>query len=208
MTELAIIIVLSYLIGSIPTSVIAGKLFKGIDIRKHGSGNAGATNVVRVMGWKIGVGVLLLDMAKGFVATYYFSQIGMDSVPLDHSIVQLIAGFTAVFGHIWSVFVKFKGGKGVATAGGMAYGLAPLTISLSLVVFLIFVIPTRYVSLGSIMAAVSFSTIMVVRKFGMGHDIPMPIIYFAFFATALFLYTHRTNIKRLLNGTENKFKKS
>ncbi len=208
MISLILILFLSYLIGSIPTSIIAGRIIKGIDIREHGSGNAGATNVFRVMGWKAGLLVLLLDMAKGFVATFYISKIGLDALPLDFSIVQILAGLTAVFGHIWTIFARFKGGKGVATAGGMLLGLAPLTVALCLLICIIVVALTRYVSLGSIIAATSLSVIMIIRKFGMGHDIAQPLLYFSFFVSLLIIYTHRTNIHRLIHGEENKFTRS
>jgi len=208
MISMTLILLLCYLIGSIPNSIIAGRLLGGIDIREHGSGNAGATNVYRVMGWKVAIGVLLLDMAKGFIATYYIARIGAGTVPVDYSLLQILAGLTAVFGHIWTIFAKFKGGKGVATAGGMLLGLAPVTVLICLAVFVIVVWISRYVSLGSISAAAALSAITLIRKFGLHHDVPAPLLYFTIFATVLILYTHRTNIKRLLNGTENKFRKS
>jgi len=207
MVSLLLILVACYLIGSIPTSIIAGKLLKGIDIREHGSGNAGATNAVRVLGWRIGVGVLLFDMAKGFVAAYYISRIGADNIPLDFSVIQIISGLTAVLGHIWTLFARFRGGKGVATAAGMLFALAPVTILISLAVFGIVAGTTRYISLGSISAAVALSVVMFIRKYGLEQDVATPLLVFSLLVTLLILFTHRSNIKRLVHGAESKFRK-
>jgi len=205
MLSIFIILILGYLTGSIPTSIIAGKLLGGIDIRKHGSGNPGATNVFRVLGWKAGVVVGLLDLAKGFIATVYISRIAFGEIPVSESLVQILAGLAAVCGHVWSVFAGFRGGKGVLTAAGMFFGLAPGTTFACIMVFCIAAFPTRYVSLGSISAAVTLAVIMSVRKFIMHHEIEMPLLIFTLIISLLIIYTHRSNIKRLINGTENKF---
>ena len=119
---LAAIILLSYLIGSIPTSIIVSKAAKGIDIREYGSGNAGGTNVMRVLGWKYGISVILLDAFKGVLAVIVVARLHYGSIPFqnatpfdDFTLIQIIAGFSAVIGHIWTVFAGFKGGKGIAT---------------------------------------------------------------------------------------------
>ena len=138
MISVLIIVIISYLIGSIPTSLITGKVLRGIDIREHGSGNAGATNVFRVLGWKPGVFVLLLDGFKGFAATYWVSQLSFGPNAVAPEILQIIAGCTTIIGHIWTVFARFRGGKGVGTAAGMLIALYPLAFLICIAVFGIF----------------------------------------------------------------------
>lgn len=208
-------IVLSYLIGSIPTSIIAGKLLRGkdYDIRKDekGSGNAGATNVFRLLGWKTGVTVLLIDMLKGLLPTVWVAKLGAQT-GLDWEAVnfQILAGLSAVFGHIWTIFAGFKGGKGVGTGAGMVIGLAPLAVLICLGVFVLTVALSRFVSLGSILASLTLPVVLFLQGFVMGGKVPMPLLIFSLFIPALIIYTHRTNLRRLLNGTENKiqFRKS
>jgi len=205
MISVPVVIVLSYLIGSIPTSLITGKILRGIDIREHGSGNAGATNVFRVLGWKPGVFVLLFDGFKGFAATYWISQIAFDPNSLPAEIMQIIAGCSAIIGHIWSVFARLRGGKGVGTAAGMLIALYPLAFLFCIVVFVIVVFSTRYVSVGSMSAALTLPLVLALFRYGLYKDIPDALFIFSFFAAGLIIFTHRTNVKRLINGTENKF---
>ncbi len=202
MLSLITIIVLSYLAGSIPTSIVCSKLFKGIDIRDHGSGNAGGTNAIRVLGWKIGVFVMLIDVGKGVLATLFISQIRIDPVDLSTNIVQIIAGMSAIFGHIWTVFASFKGGKGVGTAAGMLFALYPIAGVVCLVIFFLVLLTTRYVSLSSMSAAVAFPIIVLLFKNWRGYS--GELIYFAVFIAVLIVFTHRSNIKRLLKGEESK----
>lgn len=215
MENLAIVVLFSYIIGSIPTSIIATRLADAGDIRKFGSGNAGGTNVLRMLGWKIGVAVILFDLFKGVIATYYVPQIFWDPATLpfdnntpfqDFTVVQIICGIAAVFGHIWTLFARFKGGKGVATGAGMVLGLAPVEFVVAIVVFAAVFIAWRYVSLGSILAAAAIPVTMVVRENIFKVDIPgyHTLVYFAVAVSLLITYTHRENIKRLLAGTENK----
>ncbi|MCK9410309.1 MAG: glycerol-3-phosphate 1-O-acyltransferase PlsY [Bacteriovoracaceae bacterium] len=215
MENLAIVILLSYIIGSIPTSIIATKLADAGDIRKFGSGNAGGTNVLRMLGWKIGLAVILFDLFKGVVATYYVPQLiwNPHTLPFnnltpfqDFTIVQIICGIAAVFGHIWTLFAGFKGGKGVATGAGMVLGLAPIEFVVAIVVFAIVFTAWRYVSLGSILAAMAIPVTMFIRENLFHVDIPgyHTLVYFAVAVSLLITYTHRENIKRLLAGTENK----
>lgn len=205
MISLLLMVVISYLIGSIPTSIIAGKLLKGIDIRQHGSGNAGATNVFRVLGWKAGLVVLLIDMFKGWFPTVYVSQLGMDSglawQPINY---QILAGVAAMFGHIWTIFAGFKGGKGVGTGAGMIIGLAPLPVLICLIVFIVTVALTRYVSLGSILASITFMVVVLLQKYVFDIDISTQLLVFSVFVPILIVFTHRSNIQRLLKGQENK----
>lgn len=205
MLSIITIIVLSYLAGSIPTSIICSKLFRGIDIRDYGSGNAGGTNAMRVLGWKIGVLVMLIDVGKGVFATLVISQIGTVPDYLTHNLIQIIAGMSAIFGHIWTVFAGFKGGKGVGTAAGMLFSLYPIAGVVCLVVFFLVLLTTRYVSLSSMSAAVAFPIIVLLFKNWRGYS--GELIYFAVFIAVLIVFTHRSNIKRLLKGEENKVRR-
>ena len=211
MLNMLLMIAISYLMGSIPTSIIAGKLLKGIDIRKEGSGNAGATNVFRVLGWKAGLVVLLIDMLKGWIPTVYVSQLGMDSGLGWHAInYQIVAGISAMFGHIWTIFASFKGGKGVGTGAGMIIGLAPVPVLVCIIVFIVTVWLTRFVSLGSILASITFMAVVFVQKFALNQPVPIELLIFSVFIPVLIIFTHRANVQRLLKGEENKiqFKKS
>jgi glycerol-3-phosphate acyltransferase PlsY len=217
MLPIAIIVVLSYLVGSVPTSIIVARVMKGIDIRQHGSGNAGGTNVIRVLGWKAGVFVILMDMAKGLFSTLLIAKLMYGSIPFenatpfdDFTIVQIIAGCAAILGHVWTVFAGFRGGKGIATAGGMLIGIAPVEVAVSFGVFLIVFLISNYVSLGSLSAAVSFPLTMFLRENVFMVNIPgyKTLILFTVGIALLIVYTHRANITRLFRGTENKISTS
>ncbi len=205
MLNMLLMIIFSYLLGSIPTSIIAGKLLKGIDIRQHGSGNAGATNVFRVLGWKAGLVVLIIDMLKGLIPTVWVSQLGIES-GLGWNVInyQIIAGFSAMFGHIWTIFAKFKGGKGVGTGAGMLIGLAPFAVLICLIVFIAVVAATRFVSLGSILASITFTAVIFVQKLVLGQPVPNELMIFSLLIPTLIIFTHRANIQRLLKGEESK----
>jgi glycerol-3-phosphate acyltransferase PlsY len=205
MIDALLIIVVSYIIGSIPTAIIAGKWLKKIDIREHGSGNAGATNVFRTLGWKAGITVLLIDMFKGFVPVYWIAGIFHHNFD-THIYFQLLAGICAICGHMWTIFAGFKGGKGVGTSAGVFLGLAPLALGLSLLVFIIIVWITRYVSLGSIVAASTLLVILVLQKFIFDVYIPDILLYVCIIIVLLLWLAHKDNIKRLLKGEENKLK--
>ena len=204
--SLLIIILISYILGSIPASIIISRLWKGIDIRKYGSNNAGFTNVVRVLGWKPGIIVAVFDISKGFIATVYISRIGIDAVSLDYTLIQIIAGFSAVIGHIWTVFAHFKGGKGVLTALGMLIGLIPSAAVICFGAWVITFSIWRYVSLGSIAAGIVFPVFVSIEKYYLNKDISIYLLLFSIIICILVIFTHRANIKRLLSGTENKFR--
>lgn len=219
MLNLIIIVILSYLIGSIPTSILIARGVKGIDIRQHGSGNAGGTNVFRVLGWKFGVLTILLDATKGAIAVILVARLYLGSFPFpnatpfdDFTLVQIIAGLAAVVGHIWTIFAEFKGGKGIATSLGFLIAIITVDMLLALAVFFIVVTVSRYVSLGSILAAISVPLILIVRENIFHVDIAgyHTILPFAILLALLVLYTHRANIGRLMKGSEsriNLFKK-
>jgi glycerol-3-phosphate acyltransferase PlsY len=206
MIEIFLVILASYLIGAFPTAIIAGKLLKGIDIREHGSGNAGATNVFRVLGWKAGLIVLLIDIFKGFAPVWWLSRL-MPADPGNTELIalfQILAGLAAICGHIWTVFAGFKGGKGVGTAAGVFLAMQPLPVLICLGVFVFVVSLTRYVSLGSMTAAGVLPFLLLIKMFVFKIPVALSVMILAFILAALIVIMHRENIKRLADGTENK----
>lgn len=213
MLLLAIIVILSYLIGSIPNSILISKAVSGIDIRNHGSGNAGGTNVMRVLGWKYGLVVIFLDALKGAIAVVIISRLFYGPLPFenvspfdDFTLVQIIAGVSAVTGHIWTVFAGFKGGKGIATALGMLLTLITIDMLIAVGIFALVVLISRYVSLGSIIAAISVPSTLFIRENLFHVDIPgySTLLPFIIGVSVLVIFTHRKNLARLINGSENK----
>jgi glycerol-3-phosphate acyltransferase PlsY len=203
-TKLIAGIVVAYLIGSIPTSVWIGRIFYKVDVRTRGSGNAGATNTIRVLGYKAGIPVLIFDVFKGWMAVYlahfFFKKTGTFPNLNDLKIMMAIA---AVIGHVFPIYVGFKGGKGIATLLGIGIALFPLASAFAIAIFALTIIFTGYVSLASITAAVTFPFIEIGL---LGHRESFPLIGLAI-AVAIFVpLTHRKNIKRLLKGEELKFK--
>ncbi len=216
MVSLVIVVLLSYLLGSVPTSIIITKALKGIDIRNYGSGNAGGTNVIRVLGWGPGVFVILFDALKGFLAAVVLSRLFYGKFPLanatpfsDFTVVQIIAGISAILGHTWTVFAGFKGGKGIATAGGMLVGIAPIEVAIAAGVFAIVVVSSRYVSLGSVSAAIAFPVSMFLRAnvFDVATKYYHSMIFFSIAISGFLIYNHRANIDRLLHGKEHRLEK-
>jgi len=201
MLNLTVALAASYLLGSIPTALIAGRIIGGIDIREHGSGNAGATNVYRLFGMKPYLATLSIDAFKGFASVAFVAPFGV-GVFSDHR-TAIYCGLAAVIGHIWTVFAGFKGGKGVATAGGMFLGLAPAATLSALAIYLIVTLTTKYVSLGSMLAAVSAPLFLIAQR-RMKGGVPGELIVMAAALALLIIYTHRENIKRLLKGEERK----
>ena len=216
MFNIIIVLILSYLVGSIPTSIIVSRLAAGIDIRNHGSGNAGGTNVYRTLGWKYGVFVILLDAFKGVIAVVFVARLHFGDIPFenptpfdDFTFIQLLAGVCTVVGHIWTVFAGFKGGKGMATALGMTASLITIDVLIAAAVFILMLISFRYVSLGSISAAVALPIILYIREnmFQVHIEGYKTLIIFTIGIALLIVYTHRSNIKRLFEGTENRIKR-
>ncbi len=213
MLNLLTIIIFSYLVGSIPTSIVLTKAIKGVDVRDYGSGNAGATNASRVLGKKFGLLVVILDALKGVFAVVVIARLYLGDFPFhnatpfdDFTLVQFIAGFAAVIGHIWTVFAGFKGGKGIATGLGVLVSIVTVDMLVGIGVFLLVASLSKYVSLASISAAISVPLIMIVRENIFGIDIPSyhNILPFAIALSLLVIYTHRANISRLLQGNESK----
>jgi acyl phosphate:glycerol-3-phosphate acyltransferase len=216
MINMAIVVLLSYIVGSIPTSIILSKWRHGFDIRTKGSGNAGGTNVFRVLGWKSGVFVMAFDAMKGVIATTIIARLFWDpTLPFynrtpfdDFTIIQMICGGAAIVGHIWTVFAGFKGGKGIACGAGMLIGIAPTEFAVSIAVFLAVFFAWRYVSLGSIAAAIAFPVSLLVRHNILYDEIHSykTLIFFSVGVAVLLIYSHRKNIRRLLEGTESRVK--
>jgi acyl phosphate:glycerol-3-phosphate acyltransferase len=214
MINMVIVVLLSYIVGSIPTSIILSKWRHGFDIRSKGSGNAGGTNVFRVLGWKSGVFVVIVDALKGVIATTVVARLFWDpTLPFynhtpfdDFTIIQMICGGAAVIGHVWTMFAGFKGGKGIATGSGMLIGIAPTEFAVSIAVFFIFLYAFRYVSLGSIMAAASFPLSLIIRYNILSDEIHSykTLVFFSTGIAIFLIYSHRANIKRLIEGTERK----
>jgi glycerol-3-phosphate acyltransferase PlsY len=192
---------LHILLGSIPTAVWVSKYFFDIDIRSYGSGNAGATNTFRVLGSKAGSFVFFVDMLKGFLAVdlaYFIAKYQMDSVALTN--FQVLLGIAAVVGHVFPIWAQFKGGKGIATLFGMILAIQPMVAVCLVVVFMLMLFMTRYVSLSSITASIAFPVMIffIFRE---------PEVMYRFFALAtaiLVVLTHHKNINRLLSGNESK----
>ena len=218
MINMVIVVLLSYIVGSIPTGIILSKWRHGFDIRSKGSGNAGGTNVFRVLGWKSGVFVIIVDGLKGVIATTIVARLFWDpALPFynhtpfdDFTIIQMICGGAAVIGHVWTMFAGFKGGKGIATGAGMLIGIAPTEFAVSIAVFIIFFFAFRYVSLGSIMGAAAFPLSLIIRYNILSDEIHSykTLVFFSTGIALFLIYSHRANIKRLIEGTERKITSS
>jgi glycerol-3-phosphate acyltransferase PlsY len=194
---------IAYLFGSIPTAVWLGKAWYGIDVREHGSKNAGATNTFRVLGKKPGRIVLLIDVMKGALATlipvissYFYLHLEVDALVE----IQLLAATFAVTGHVFPIFAQFRGGKGVATSLGVIIGLQPIAALICLMIFLFVFITSKFVSLGAICASVAFPLVV---RFILKEESQL-LVGFSILLSGLVIFAHRKNIGRLLKGEENK----
>jgi len=208
MISLILIIILSYLAGSIPTAIIISRQFFGFDIRTRGSGNAGGTNAFRVLGWKAGILVILIDVGKGVLATYLISQIrigGEDIFGLETVLVQLIAGVSAIVGHIWTVFAGFKGGKGVGTAAGVLLVLLPTALLICFLIWAVILLTVRIMSVASMTAAICLPIVLYILQTTFDQRVHPVLFGICIGLALLIVITHRSNIKRLINGTENRF---
>ena len=189
------LIVIAYLIGSIPSGLIVGKVFYGVDIREHGSGNLGGTNTFRTLGKKAGIAVTLSDILKGTLAVFLAKWLGADEIH------PLIFGVVAVIGHMFPVFAGFRGGKAVATSAGILLGYVPLMFLILLAIFMLSLYITKYVSLSSMLAAIGALTYSIINGILNGDFVL--IIVVAVLSSFVF-YRHRANIKRIINKTEPK----
>ena len=203
-------ILIAYLIGGIPFGLLVPRLFGVADIRQYGSGNIGATNVLRVLGFKAAVWVYIGDIAKGiiavFIARYVLTHYQVDIIPADT--LQVLTVLAAVLGHVFPLYLRFRGGKGVNTALGGILALLPIEAILSFGVFAVVVFISRYVSLGSMLGALAFLAIMLIEKYALHKPFAMVYIVMAAVVAMLIIVTHRQNIIRLIAGTEHKFSRS
>ena len=195
---IALLLLAAYILGATPTSYVAGRLGRGIDLREHGSKNLGATNVYRILGWKYAIPVALIDIAKGMIPVLLFPKLAGPDAPRW---LPLALGGAAVLGHMFSPYVRFKGGKGVATAAGMFLALAPLALLIAIAVWGLCLWLTGYVSLSSIVAVLS---VPVTVRLLQPED--MPVFWAAIALVVLIVFAHRRNIARLIAGTESRFR--
>ena len=191
-----LLLIASYLLGAIPTSFLVARALRGIDLREHGSGNLGATNAFRVLGWKAAMPIFVIDIAKGWFPTAFFPL--WDTSPVAGW--ALAYGAAAIVGHVFSIYVGFKGGKGVATGAGVFVALAPIAAGAGLLVWSILVFTTGYVSLGSIAAAALLPVVVLIVQ-GV-----QPVFFLALALSVFVIYAHRANIRRLMRGEEHRFR--
>jgi glycerol-3-phosphate acyltransferase PlsY len=191
----ALLVAAAYFIGAFPTSYVVARLARGIDLRQHGSGNLGATNAYRVLGWKAATPIFLVDIAKGFIPTFLFpAWDGSDAFAW-----ALAYGTAAIFGHVFSIYVGFKGGKGVATGAGVFLALAPVAVLVGLVIWGALVYFTGYVSLASIVSAAALPVTVALS------GARTEVLILAAALAAFVIFAHRANIRRLLRGEEHRF---
>ena len=192
-----LLLLAAYLVGATPTSYVAGRLARGIDLRQHGSGNLGATNAFRVLGWKAATPIFIIDIAKGWFPTAWFHQWDGGA----GAEWALAYGAAAIFGHVFSVYVGFRGGKGVATGAGVFLALAPYAVLAGLAVWGALVYFTGYVSLASITAALLLPPLVYALR-GAG-----AVFWVSVGLASFVVFAHRTNIRRLLRGEEHRFRR-
>lgn len=210
------VLFMSYILGSVPSAIWVGKIFKGVDVREHGSGNAGTTNTFRVLGVPFGVTVFVMDFMKGFVPSFWFSVLAFELVsspfagPLAppawdvESFLKIFCGLMAVVGHMFPIFARFRGGKGAATACGMLFGIEPVSISISFTVFGIVLLASKYVSLASIISTALYPITLLFMRYVLGIYVDGSIIIFGAIVAFGIIYKHKSNIERLRAGTESK----
>lgn len=195
----ALVVATSYLLGAIPSSYIAGKLLRGIDLREHGSGNLGAANTFRVLGTKAAIPVLLADIGKGFLAVRLVPLAG-----LGNHWFLLLAALLAIIGHSYSVFVGFSGGKGVGTATGVFLAMAPAGVAICIAVWIVVLLVSRIVSVASMVAAALLPVSILLTNRHLGAPVHDSILYLSIAVACLVLYRHRSNMRRLREGTERR----
>lgn len=200
----------AYILGSIPSAVWIGKIFFNVDVRRHGSGNAGATNVLRVLGTKAALPVFVIDAAKGYAAVMlsWLSNLDPESISDTYSEpfinLRIVLMIAAILGHIFPIFAGFRGGKGVATIAGCLIAIAPIPLLCSFVMFVIFWSISHYVSLGSLMAALTFPIWVILNFVVSGESISPTMLIFSLIVMSVMIFMHRTNIARLRSHTEGK----
>jgi glycerol-3-phosphate acyltransferase PlsY len=198
----AVVFLLAYLVGAIPSGLVVGRLRAGVDVREHGSGGTGATNVLRSVGPAAALLVLLLDVAKGLLAVWLAARFAPAGVAVETAALLAAAG--VVVGHVWPVFAGFSGGKGVATAAGAFLALDPLACAIGVAVFVVVLAVTRVVSLSSLAAVLLLPGVLGALDVLSVHDVSYGLLGYAAGLAALVLLTHRTNVRRVADGSEPK----
>jgi acyl phosphate:glycerol-3-phosphate acyltransferase len=191
----ALLVLAAYFMGAFPTSYVMARAVRGIDLRHHGSGNLGATNAFRVLGWKAATPIFIVDIGKGFIPAYWFPRFDGESL----STWALVYGAAAIVGHVFSVYVRFRGGKGVATGAGVFLALAPVAVLIGLGIWVLLVAATGYVSLASIAAAAALPALVAL----LGGSVELLVL--SLLLSIFVIYAHRANIRRLLRGEEHRF---
>jgi len=205
-TNLILVALFGFLVASFSTAVVVSRLVYRTDVRTLGSGNAGATNILRAFGWKPAVVVLAVDVAKGFLPTLVAPRLQFADMPGLEEVLPLIAGAAAVVGHCYPIFAGFRGGKGVATAAGMFLALYPVAVPICAVVFAAIVAVTGYVSLASVLACVSMPAVLAASRYGLGYEIPGETLFATILLAGFIVFTHRANLFRVRQGTEHRFR--
>ncbi len=200
-----LVLIIAFLIGGIPFGLILGYLFGYGDIRRRGSGNIGATNVWRIAGPTAAAVAFAGDIGKGFLAVWLCTQLYQTTWPVPVTAACLLTGILTILGHVFSPYLKFRGGKGVNTALGVFLYLLPVETVIAIAIFALMVMIFRYISLGSMTAAVSFAVILWCEKYLFHRQIEIIYVWVSIFLAIFILYTHRGNIRRLFSGTENRF---
>ena len=200
MLGFAVAAILGYALGSIPTGVVVSRLRAGTDVRDHGSGAMGATNVSRLFGWKAGLIVAALDAAKGFLAVESMTIAGL--APREDGTLPFVAGFLAAVGHAWPVFAGFRGGKAVATSAGALLALEPAALLVSTMVFVVVLAARRIVSLASLAGAITLPAFVLGLRLSGARTASWALVAYALLTAALIVFTHRSNVARLRSGTE------
>ena len=202
--EIILLVVFAYLIGAFPSAVWLGNFFYNVDVREFGSGNAGATNTFRILGKKAGIPVLFLDILKGWIAVRLVFLVSNYSLlsPELYFENQLAFGISAIIGHLFPIYTGFRGGKGIATMLGVLIGIAPLSAFFSICVFILVLFTSKYVSLSSMIASLTFPFFVMFIL----HSTNDSLNLFAIFVPILSLITHQKNIERLIRGNETKIK--
>lgn len=199
--------IIAYVAGSIPSAIWVGRMVKGIDIREHGSGNMGATNVARVLGLPWALLVAFLDIAKGFAPVFWLGPISAQGAAFGLAEARLVLTAAAILGHLFPLFAGFKGGKGVLTAAGAFLAMLPLDVAIAISVWVIVFASTRIVSVGSLSAATALVASVLIRRLIFHIPIPDSLVVASLLTGVLVFVTHRSNIRRLIAGTESAFKR-
>ena len=195
-------LVFAYLVGSIPTGVLVGRLRGGIDIRDHGSGGSGGTNAVRVLGWGPGIAVIAVDLLKGYLGARIGASLAGAAVGLEPEVVAALAGLCTVIGHVFPLYARFRGGKGVAPAAGVLLAVDPAALAIAVTSFVVLLGASRIVSVASIGSSISLFLVLAVLLWVVGRDISDSLLVLSLTLSVIITVAHRANLARLIAGAE------